>query len=120
MGTMDKTLTCIRCIAECCTPPCQLAKRSMPLCMQHLHQKLKENHHLRHGGRMQYGLFLKGIGLSLEDALRFWQNEFTKVMQKRKLCLDVITLTRCVVSCSVHECRRLRQALCLQHSAQLW
>jgi len=28
---------------------------------------------------MQYGLFLKGIGLSLEDALRFWQTEFTKV-----------------------------------------
>ena len=27
---------------------------------------------------MQYGLFLKGLGLSLDDALRFWQREFTK------------------------------------------
>lgn len=29
---------------------------------------------------MQYGLFLKGIGLSMEDALVFWQREFSKQM----------------------------------------
>jgi len=29
---------------------------------------------------MQYGLFLKGIGLSLDDALVFWQRHFTKKM----------------------------------------
>ena len=57
-----------------------LAKSSFPLCMRHLHESLKEKHHLKHGGRMQYGLFLKGIGLSLEDALTFWQTEFTKSM----------------------------------------
>ena len=66
--------------AACCALIDQLVKRgSAPLCMRHLHEKLVENHHLRHGGRMQYGLFLKGVGLSLEDALRFWQTEFTKV-----------------------------------------
>lgn len=27
---------------------------------------------------MQYGLFLKGIGLSLEQALQFWRSEFTR------------------------------------------
>ena len=27
---------------------------------------------------MQYGLFLKGIGLTLEQALQFWRSEFTK------------------------------------------
>ena len=27
---------------------------------------------------MQYGLFLKGIGLSLEEALQFWRQEFTQ------------------------------------------
>lgn len=46
--------------------------------MRQLHQALRENHHLRHGGRMQYGLFLKGIGLTLEQALQFWRLEFIR------------------------------------------
>uniref|UniRef100_A0A3Q2R4L6 DNA primase large subunit n=1 Tax=Fundulus heteroclitus TaxID=8078 RepID=A0A3Q2R4L6_FUNHE len=53
-----------------------LAGKSFPLCMRQLHKALRENHHLRYGGRMQYGLFLKGIGLSLEQALQFWKMEF--------------------------------------------
>ncbi|XP_056421772.1 DNA primase large subunit isoform X2 [Hyla sarda] len=55
-----------------------LASKSFPLCMRQLHKSLREHHHLRHGGRMQYGLFLKGIGLTLEQALQFWKLEFTK------------------------------------------
>ncbi|XP_037639232.1 DNA primase large subunit [Sebastes umbrosus] len=55
-----------------------LAGKSFPLCMRQLHQTLREDHHLRHGGRMQYGLFLKGIGLSLEQALQFWRSEFIR------------------------------------------
>jgi hypothetical protein len=27
--------------------------------MRHLHERLREAHHLKHFGRMQYGLFLK-------------------------------------------------------------
>jgi DNA primase large subunit len=57
-----------------------LASSAFPLCMQNLQAGLKAESHLRHGGRMQYGLFLKGVGLSLEDALVFWQREFTKKM----------------------------------------
>ena len=59
---------------------CQLSRTSFPLCMRQLHTTLKTQHHLRHFGRQQFSLFLKGIGFSLEDALIFWRTEFTKKM----------------------------------------
>ncbi|XP_016970033.1 DNA primase large subunit [Drosophila rhopaloa] len=62
----------------------QLSKTSMPLCMRMCHEHLRAQHHMKHGGRMQYGLFLKGIGVSLEDSLRFWREEFTKKMDADK------------------------------------
>ncbi|CAM9896950.1 unnamed protein product [Chrysoparadoxa australica] len=58
-----------------------LAQRSMPLCMQQLHVHLKQEHKLRHWGRLQYGLFLKGAGLSVDDAMMFNSlTPFTKIM----------------------------------------
>eukprot|EP01086_Lenisia_limosa_P010153 TRINITY_DN34119_c0_g1_i1.p1 TRINITY_DN34119_c0_g1~~TRINITY_DN34119_c0_g1_i1.p1 ORF type:complete len:389 (-),score=67.63 TRINITY_DN34119_c0_g1_i1:56-1060(-) len=57
-----------------------LAAASFPLCMRSMHAHLKVNHHLKHTGRRQYGLYLKGIGLSLEDSLRFFRQEFSKKM----------------------------------------
>lgn len=50
-----------------------------PLCMKHLHTTLRQNSHLKHFGRLQYSLFLKGIGLSLEDCLVFWRTAFKKI-----------------------------------------
>ncbi|PRQ38826.1 putative DNA primase large subunit, eukaryotic/archaeal [Rosa chinensis] len=55
-----------------------IAKSSFPMCMRHLFEKLREEHHLKHGGRMQLGLFLKGVGLKLDDALAFWKAEFSR------------------------------------------
>lgn len=55
-----------------------IAQTAMPLCMQNLHEGLRTNNHLMHDGRQQYGLYLKGVGLSLEDALVFWQKSFSK------------------------------------------
>lgn len=55
-----------------------LAKTSMPLCMRTLHNAFRTNHHLKHTGRMQYGLFLKGIGVPLEEAIKFWKSEMCK------------------------------------------
>ncbi|PVU99464.1 hypothetical protein BB559_000708 [Furculomyces boomerangus] len=55
-----------------------------PPCMLNLHTKLRENSHLRHGGRMQYGLFIKGIGLKLPEALTFWRQAFSKTVSEDK------------------------------------
>ncbi|XP_042505784.1 probable DNA primase large subunit [Macadamia integrifolia] len=56
----------------------QVANTSFPLCMRHLFDKLRDEHHLKHGGRMQLGLFLKGVGLRVDDALAFWKAEFSQ------------------------------------------
>ncbi|KAF5828854.1 eukaryotic and archaeal DNA primase, large subunit-domain-containing protein [Dunaliella salina] len=53
-----------------------LAQRHFPLCMQTLMTQLRSEHHLRHTGRQQLSLFLKAIGLPLEDALIFWRQAF--------------------------------------------
>ncbi|KAH9826810.1 putative DNA primase large subunit [Teratosphaeria destructans] len=47
-----------------------------PLCMQTLHRELKKNSHLKHYGRLQYTLFLKGIGLNLQECIVFWRKSF--------------------------------------------
>ncbi|VDK71141.1 unnamed protein product [Onchocerca ochengi] len=60
------------------------AATSFPLCMRNIHNRLRADHHLRHGARMQYGLFLKAIGMTLDDALSFWRAEFTKKMDSDK------------------------------------
>lgn len=36
-----------------------LARKHFPLCMRNLHGSLRKDHHLKHYGRLQYGLFLK-------------------------------------------------------------
>lgn len=50
--------------------------------MRVLHKALRKNHHLTHGGRIQYGLFLKGIGITMSDTMTLWKNEFTKIMSE--------------------------------------
>ncbi|KAJ3067684.1 hypothetical protein HDU98_009120 [Podochytrium sp. JEL0797] len=50
-----------------------------PLCMSNLHMHLKADAHLKHSGRLQFSLFLKGIGLPLEEALVYWRRAFHKL-----------------------------------------
>jgi DNA primase large subunit len=47
-----------------------------PLCMSSLHRTLKRDAKIKHYGRLQYTLFLKGIGLSLEECLIYWRQGF--------------------------------------------
>lgn len=48
--------------------------------MQQLHGRLCSDHHLKYGGRQQYGIFLKAINLTLEESLVFWRRAFaTKI-----------------------------------------
>uniref|UniRef100_A0A0A9X4D7 DNA primase large subunit n=3 Tax=Lygus hesperus TaxID=30085 RepID=A0A0A9X4D7_LYGHE len=60
----------------------QLCDESFPLCMKILQLHLSRDHHLRNEGRYQYTLFLKGIGLSLANAVVFWKAHFTKKMDE--------------------------------------
>ena len=54
------------------------ATSHFPPCMLQLHRMLRTNHHLKHFGRLQYGLFLKGVGFSLDESLHLWKSEFVK------------------------------------------
>ncbi|KAG6035060.1 hypothetical protein E4U41_006267 [Claviceps citrina] len=56
-----------------------LSQQHFPACMSHLHRSLRRDAHLKHYGRLQYTLFLKGIGLNLEECLAFWRSAFHKV-----------------------------------------
>jgi DNA primase large subunit len=47
-----------------------------PLCMKTMHRRLRADGHAKHVARMQYGLFLKGIGLSVDESLKFWRQAF--------------------------------------------
>ncbi|XP_074597984.1 uncharacterized protein LOC141852759 [Brevipalpus obovatus] len=61
-----------------------LAKESYPPCMENIHNHLRKNHHLKYYGRLHYQLFLKEIGLSMEDCLRFFRAEFIKKIAPEK------------------------------------
>ncbi|GAA6010672.1 hypothetical protein JCM10207_007798 [Rhodosporidiobolus poonsookiae] len=57
----------------------ELAVQSFPLCMRSMQDTLKSSKHLKHEGRQQYNLFLKGIGLSVEEAVVFWRKSFSTI-----------------------------------------
>ncbi|KAI6045414.1 DNA primase, large subunit [Pisolithus marmoratus] len=56
-----------------------MAKKHFPLCMRNLHECLTRDRHLKHFGRLQYGLFLKVLGLSIDEAILFWRKSFSNI-----------------------------------------
>ncbi|KAJ8718859.1 hypothetical protein PYW07_016415 [Mythimna separata] len=47
-----------------------------PPCMLNLHQNLRRRHRLSHTQRFHYSLFLKDIGMPVEEAVGFWRAEY--------------------------------------------
>lgn len=47
-----------------------MSTKYFPLCARMCHESLRQKHHLKYFGRNQYQLFLKWIGVSLEDSLK--------------------------------------------------
>ena len=58
-------------------------RNNMPLCMRQLQVGLEQDKKLKHWGRLQYGLFLKGAGMSMEDAIVFFARHFTTVTNEQ-------------------------------------
>ncbi|CAO3624735.1 unnamed protein product [Cunninghamella echinulata] len=56
-----------------------MVDKHAPLCMRTLNDALHRDKHIKHTGRLQYGLFLKAIGLSVQEALVFWRTAFASV-----------------------------------------
>lgn len=61
-----------------------LCSESYPPCMESIHTHLRKNHHLKYYGRLHYQLFLKRIGLSLEDSLKLFRDEFIQKIAPEK------------------------------------
>ncbi|XP_074600265.1 uncharacterized protein LOC141854473 [Brevipalpus obovatus] len=55
-----------------------------PLCMYNLYQSMSRDHHLRHFGRIQYGLFLKSIGMRMVDLIDYFRHEFRQRVPEEK------------------------------------
>ncbi|XP_028174309.1 DNA primase large subunit-like [Ostrinia furnacalis] len=47
-----------------------------PPCMLNLHQCLRKKHRLSHMQRFHYSLFLKDIGMPIDEAVDFWRSEY--------------------------------------------
>ena len=63
----------------------KLWKRVYPPCMMHLTEKLKQNNHLRHDGRRQLWLFLKGCGMTVQDNKEYFHKYFASKVSGSEL-----------------------------------
>jgi len=68
----------------------ELARTSFPLCMRTIHGRLRSEHHLKFFARQQYGLFLKGAGLTMDGSVAFFRQEFTKRMDIDKFAKSYV------------------------------
>lgn len=57
-----------------------------PPCMLNLHQQLRKKHRLSHTQRFHYSLFLKDIGMPIEEAIDFWRFEYQQAPHGSHSC----------------------------------
>ena len=55
-----------------------VSEKCFPLCMSLIERHINQYSHLTHFGRLQYTLFLKGAGLPVDEALKFFQKKYEK------------------------------------------
>ncbi|KAA6400167.1 MAG: DNA primase large subunit [Streblomastix strix] len=60
------------------------AQRSFPPCMLNMHNHLRKDHHLKYDARVQYGLFIKGCGMSLDESISLFRSEYTHSIPENK------------------------------------
>ncbi|CAO1614657.1 unnamed protein product [Sympodiomycopsis kandeliae] len=56
-----------------------LIRKHAPMCMRQMNEHLQERKHLKYQGRMQFGLFLKEMGVNIDQALLFWRRSFASM-----------------------------------------
>ncbi|XP_071441609.1 DNA primase large subunit-like [Hetaerina americana] len=49
-----------------------------PPCALNVLQTLRHDHRVRHHARIELSLFLKGIGMDVNEAIKFWKEEYSK------------------------------------------
>ncbi|XP_063842105.1 uncharacterized protein LOC135089871 [Scylla paramamosain] len=99
--------------------------RHFPLCMQDLHKDLKRHNRLRHYERYRFTLYLKDIGLPLDENIAFWESYYSKPHSsgsggcqhawqgsKNRYAYSIrhmYGLEGRKVNCASHSCSRLQQ-----------
>ncbi|CAH0399042.1 unnamed protein product [Chilo suppressalis] len=60
--------------------------QNFPPCMLNLHQQLRKRHRLPHTQRFYYSLFLKDIGMPVDEAVNFWRTEYQQMPNGTHSC----------------------------------
>lgn len=59
----------------------QAAEKNFPPCIYAMLERLRAEGHLKYQDRLTLGTFLKNIGLTLEQSLKFWRDAFSGVSE---------------------------------------
>lgn len=60
------------------------AKNYFPLCMLEIFDSFKSAHTLKHMGRLQFGMFLKGLGMDVKETIRLFTMELKRTGKGEK------------------------------------